>query len=437
MKIFETSFPKDYRKEEIKQILDLILTGKFCQLVCVPGAGKATILRLLAHNRNLLRFHLKEKEKPIRFIYLNLFELPSYDEVQIAKFLILSLDENAAGNDLLTLTKQLGETINKLANAGQTLILLFDHFDEYQNKLPRTFFQILRSARSVAKYKFSAVFATRRDLQELVDPEILKEFYDFFIGNTVHMKIYDEKATAFMLSQIEEVFKKKIPQNDKEAIIAKTGGHAKLTKVLAEIRLRENIALDAQTLLATPIIRATLFELWLFLTAQEQQTLINIASGKPVEKTDALENLVKFGLLKTSQQFNNLTIQPAYRQAGNFSFTIPLFAEFVRTTIPTITQQKIIYDQNTKEIKKGTNVISDLLSPQEYRLLKFLIENHERIVERDEIIRAVWPDAQIVEGISDEAIDQMVFRLRKKIEDKPNSPKHLITAKGRGFRFQP
>lgn len=421
MKIFESDFPDDYRKEEIKKILDFVIRGKFCQLVCLPGAGKATILRLLAHNRDLLRFHLGEKEESVRFIYLNLLELANYDEAKIVKFLLLALDEKAQGaDDPLILLKQLNETVNKLAAQKQTLIFLFDHFDEFQNHLPRSFFQMLRGVKNLAKYKFAAVFATRRDLKELIDPEILKEFYDFFIDNTVYLKIYDKKATAFIFFQIEQVFEKKFSETDKKSIIALTSGHTKLTKVIAELVMRENVPIEKETLLAKPIIHATLFELWLFLTAQEQQVLAQIAKKIKPEQDGALENLIRLDLVK-----------------NDLSFTIPLFEEFIKTVTPTTTQEKITYNHDKREITKGTNVISDLLSPQEYRLLRFLIENQGRIVERNEIIQAVWPDVQVSEGISDEAIDQMIFRLRKKIEDEPNNPKHITTVKGQGLRFVP
>jgi len=110
--------------------------------------------------------------------------------------------------------------------------------------------------------------------------------------------------------------------------------------------------------------------------------------------------------------------------------------EFVLSSGPSLVQEKITFNENTKEIIKGPTVLSDLLSPQEYRLLRFLIANQGRIIEREEIVRVVWPDAQVLEGISDEAIDQLVYRLRKKTEDDPNNPKHTQTVKGQGFRFQ-
>lgn len=428
MKIFESSFPRNYRQEEIKKILDYLTTGKFCQIVCAPGAGKATVLRLLAHNRSLLKFHLEEKEGPIRFIYLNL-EHTNYQEEQIARFLLLALDEKAPETDnYFVLTQKLTEAVNKLVVEDQTIIFLFDHFDEYQNRLPRSFFQLLRNLKNIAKYKFAAAFATRRDLAEFVDREILKDFYDFFIDNTVYLKINDQSATNFLFSQIEGVFDKKLSETDIRTITDLTGGHIKLTKVLTESVLREDISLDIDALLKTPIVTATLIEIWLVLTAQEQQALIDIARNKP-PKTDPCKNLVKFDLVKS----NNLTIQ----QFNNSTFTIPLLKEFVLSTAPSLRENNITFNQDTKEIMKGSNVISDLLSPQEYRLLRFLIANQGRIIERDEIIRAVWPQAKLTEGISDEAIDQLVYRLRAKTEDDPVSPKHVITIKGQGFRFQP
>ena len=430
MLIFESTFPANYRKDEIEEILKFVTTGKFCQIVCVPGAGKATVLRLLAHNRNLLKSHLGGKEAPIRFIYLNLLELTNYGEREIAKFLLIALDEKAPdSNDYLVLTKQLKEAVNKLVLQKQTVIFLFDHFDEYQNQLPRSFFQLLKDLRSIAKYKFAVTFATRRDLQELIDPEIVREFYDFFIGNTIYLKIYDKAATNFLFSQIEGVFGKKLSPKDKESIIEVAGGHIKLTKVLAELTLREGISHDIETLLATPIVSACFFEIWLALTAQEQQTLRSITENKEPAK-DALENLIKFDLIKEPEQFNNSAIQ-------QYAFTIPLLREFVIKTAPTVLQEKIIYNPNTKEVIKGPNVISDLLSPGEYRLLRFLIASQGRLIQRDEIVAAVWPGAKTVEGISDEAIDQLVYRLRKKTEDDPNNPKHIQTVKGQGFRFQP
>jgi len=65
-----------------------------------------------------------------------------------------------------------------------------------------------------------------------------------------------------------------------------------------------------------------------------------------------------------------------------------------------------------------------------------LLTNQERIIERDEIIAEVWQETPATTGVSEQAIDQLVFRLRKKIEPDPNHPQVLQTIKGRGLKFQ-
>lgn len=437
MQIFESQFPNDYRQAEIKKILDYVLVGKFCQVVCIPGAGKATVLRLLAHNRNILKFHLQEKEKSLRFIYLNFFELIDFSEAQIAKFMLLALDQKPQSqNDHLTLTKQLNETVNKLAGQGQTIVFLFDHFDEHQNRLPRSFFQTLKSLRSLAKYKFSVVFATRRDLADLVDEDILKDYWDFFVGNAIYLNVYDKVAVGHLFLQIEKVFAKKLTPDQKTRIAKIAGGHAKLTKIITELILSQKAPLETDSLLNIQQVQAALYEIWLFLTGVEQRELHSLSQNKQTpntpESNTVKDNLVKFDLLKPTGQSGNIAIQ----QFNNLVFTIPIFQEFVKNTSPN-THEEITYNPQNREIKKGASIISELLSPQEYRLLEFLINNQGTVIGRDEIITAVWPQIQVAEAISDEAIDQMVFRLRKKIEDEPAEPKYILTVKGRGLKFEP
>ena len=422
MNIFESTFPNDFRSETIKQILDNVLTGNFCQFVCIPGSGKATILRLLAHNRNLLKFHLKDKEKSLRFIYLNFLELTSFEESTITKFLLLTITQKTPSiSDPLALSKQLVETVNKLSDEEQTIVFLLDHFDEYQNRLPRAFFQMLKSIKTHSKYKFSVVFAARRDLLDLLDEEIVKQYWDFFVGNTIYLNIFDENATEFLFEQIEKVFSKKLSRDQRLKITKLSGGHTKLTKILTELVLGQNEKLETETLLKNLQVQAVLLEIWLFLTSLEQHELYELAqNGKSTNQTD--ENLIKLDLIRQKGQ-------------SQVEFSIPIFEEFIKTMTQNV-RHNISYNPETREIQKGASIISELLSAQEYRLLKFLLQNQGKIIERDELISAVWPQTKVTEAVSDEAIDQMVFRLRKKIEDEPAKPKYIQTVKGRGLKFE-
>lgn len=392
MERFEASFPAGYRKDDIAKICGFVLQGKFCQLVCPPGGGKATLLKLLANNQNVRNYHLGKQAETTYFLYLNLLELSDFTESSIYKFLLLSLsrmqgktlDATSLPSDPVILLQLLKDSIDAITNQEKrTPVLLLDHFDEYQNHLSRSFFQMLRSLKSLAKYRFSVVFATRRDLKDLVDPEILKEFYDFFVDNTVYMKLSDPVASSFMFEKIEKITEKKLRQKEKDDLLTLTGGHAKLLKVCTETVLQEQTKITLEDLLKKPLVRAALFELWYF----------------------------------------------------DKKIIIPLFSAFVKQLSATAKEEHLSFNEQTKEIMKGTTAISDLFSPQEFRLLKFLLENKDRIIEREEIIATVWRDAKTTAGVTEQALDQLIFRLRHKIEDYPNNPGHLQTIKGRGFRF--
>lgn len=411
MIIFESKYPNTYRQEEIKKILSFTQTGKFCQLIAAPGVGKATVLKLLAHNRELLKFHLKDKEKLARNVYVNLLESPSLNTEQISKYIFDAIETKHSSSETLQ-TK-----INSLAMQDFNVVLLFDHFDEYQNQLENSFFEMLKNLRGVAKYKFAVVFATRRNLSELVDPEVLKKYYDFFLDNAVVLKVKNDDATTLIISQTEEVLGGKLNPKDKDELLSLTGGHPKLTKVATELVLRGETKAETTALLSKQSVTATLDEIWQFLTAPEQEELRHLANKSKESNDQVIASLKNFDLIEE-----------------NLSFTIPIFEQYVKT-IAQIPAQKIVYNPNTKEIQIGQKVVSDLLSKQEYRMLKLMIESKGEVISRNQLIEAVWPDTQVSEGISDEAIDQMIFRLRKKIENEPSTPKHLTTIKGQGWRF--
>ena len=73
------------------------------------------------------------------------------------------------------------------------------------------------------------------------------------------------------------------------------------------------------------------------------------------------------------------------------------------------------------------------LTPKEFDLLAALLENPDRVVTRLELIREVW-------GYDDSAItrtvDTHIAELRRKLEENPRSPRHILTVPKAGYRFQ-
>jgi len=74
------------------------------------------------------------------------------------------------------------------------------------------------------------------------------------------------------------------------------------------------------------------------------------------------------------------------------------------------------------------------LASREMELLRYLVEHRARMITREEILRNVWnynPD------VSSRTIDVHVAWLRQKLEVTPQTPVHIITVRGKGYRFHP
>lgn len=73
------------------------------------------------------------------------------------------------------------------------------------------------------------------------------------------------------------------------------------------------------------------------------------------------------------------------------------------------------------------------LSPKEFALLAYLFDHRGKVCSKDEIGRAVWAEYQ--SGVFDYQIENLVRRLRTKIEIDPNSPVLLVTIRGLGYKL--
>lgn len=74
------------------------------------------------------------------------------------------------------------------------------------------------------------------------------------------------------------------------------------------------------------------------------------------------------------------------------------------------------------------------LSPKEYLLLAFLYERRGQVCSKEDIGHAVWPEYE-AGGIFDYQIENLVRRLRTRIEVDPASPQLLLTVRGLGYKL--
>jgi DNA-binding response OmpR family regulator len=73
------------------------------------------------------------------------------------------------------------------------------------------------------------------------------------------------------------------------------------------------------------------------------------------------------------------------------------------------------------------------LTLMEANLLRYLIQHEGRPVSRKAMLEEVWG---LHEDTDTRAIDNFIVRLRRYIEDEPARPRHLLTVRGVGYRFE-
>jgi len=72
------------------------------------------------------------------------------------------------------------------------------------------------------------------------------------------------------------------------------------------------------------------------------------------------------------------------------------------------------------------------LTAQEFKVLKFFIQNQDRVISREELLNEVWGYHSYP---STRTVDNHILRLRQKIEKDPSRPNHFKTMHGAGYKF--
>lgn len=119
------------------------------------------------------------------------------------------------------------------------------------------------------------------------------------------------------------------------------------------------------------------------------------------------------------------------RVAPKYQFT---FVDVEATAPVRPAMPKLHLDAAQRRVWVAGQEILPPLSPAQFALLELLSSDPERVFSRDEIIAAVWPDA-VTLGVSDEAVDSLVRRLRKRLAGLDSAHDYILAIRGHGFRL--
>lgn len=91
-------------------------------------------------------------------------------------------------------------------------------------------------------------------------------------------------------------------------------------------------------------------------------------------------------------------------------------------------------DLTARAVWVDARPIEPELSAAQFTLLALLYERVGQVITRDEIVRAVWPDADPA-GVSEEAIDGLIKRLRARLRSAQPGREYIEVLRGQGLRL--
>jgi DNA-binding response OmpR family regulator len=121
-------------------------------------------------------------------------------------------------------------------------------------------------------------------------------------------------------------------------------------------------------------------------------------------------------------------------------FSIPELLARIRAVLRRVNPEQGIMDEYSfgnvildfKKCRAYENDLEIKLSTKEFSIMKYFIQHEGEVVTREDLLESVWghdvlPDTRTV--------DNFILELRKKLEENPSKPKHLISVRGAGYRF--
>lgn len=95
---------------------------------------------------------------------------------------------------------------------------------------------------------------------------------------------------------------------------------------------------------------------------------------------------------------------------------------------------RLMMDLRSRRVLVDQQQVTPPLSAQQFRLLWRLYEEQGNVVSRQDLVAAVWGEEESL-GVSDQALDALIRRLRDKLAAYDPSHQYVVTVRGHGIRL--
>ncbi|MHC1740024.1 MAG: FHA domain-containing protein [Anaerolineaceae bacterium] len=95
----------------------------------------------------------------------------------------------------------------------------------------------------------------------------------------------------------------------------------------------------------------------------------------------------------------------------------------------------VFLDKKSRRVWVGNKEVAPPLSVPQFMLLETLYEQPGLVISRDELVAKIWANEQS-EGVSDQALDALIRRLRERLGKNDPEFEYIVTVRGHGLRLQ-
>ncbi len=423
--LIEQSYPIDFRKEEAQELGNHIKNRRSVVLIGMKRVGISNFLRFFLYHNGITKQYLDDNKYFFIPVDLNdLVEREIYpfwvltfkrlaDNVEksdmpagVKKQIDLYFSDSIQSQDLFLTIDNLRKSLVFLCGKGYLPTIFFIRFDRMKDSITHDFFANFQGLIDATHRHLSYVFTNARPLDH-IDPTIFTKQSMFVFSDNLYIKPAKESDTKIVFESTIKQYHLKLSDTSIAQLLKLVDGHTQYL-LFALISLREaGIEPEPGKLFEflknDERISLQSEELWESLFQSEQEVLLKIISKK-----DLSEEEIKEGQYLINTGFFDLDTLKIFN---------PIFDYFIET--------------KGKE-KRKENSSSDF-SKKENMLLIYLEQNKNQICEREQIIEAVWPEAEAL-GVTDWAIDRLVARVRAKLKDH-NKDYEIVTIKTRGYKL--
>lgn len=451
------NLPPTYRQKETELVTRWLSAGESGSVVGLPGTGRATFLGFLCHRPDAWQHYLPPQLAQVTLVPVDLNNLPDEQLSTLYRVLLRSfyelhtqLDEPLqqtvvslyrkveTTQDPFLSQSALRELLSFFENRGQRVVLVMNRFDHFCETATPQMTTTLRGLRDSFKETLSYVMGMAQEVVYLSDMDSIRPLRGILDTHVCWVGPLAESDARFMIQRQTQGQTDVIPEPVVARLLAISGGYPSLLRVLCHWWIREGQATPPEewtnTLLSKRNVQYRLRDIYQGFTQAEQFVLSELHQMQTGKKRGKAR-----GEITDSDVLEELWLKGAcFRQGNGWKVQGELIASYVAQG-ESPGRGRVWHDESSGEFYQGRSLVEGL-QPLPRALLQFLLARPRERHTHTDIIEAVWPEEVSKDGVSTEALYQVVRGIRKAIEPDSTRPRYLINWRGYmvgGYQFFP